>query len=72
MAQAPAATNMFRNFDDPAVYKECLELNLLAPTLNFVVEFGGDEARIAFDLSSEDVTKLLEEKPSAKRPVRWM
>lgn len=67
-----ATVDKFDNFDDAAVYKESLERNLREPTRNFVVEFSVDKARIAFNLSTDDGTNLLKEKPSAKWPVRWM
>jgi hypothetical protein len=70
MAQTTA--DKFHNFDRAAVYQESLQRNLQEPTRSFVVEFSGDEARIAFNLSTDDVTNVLKEKPSAKWPVRWM
>lgn len=72
MTQAQATIELFRDFDNQAVFDECQQLNLREPTLNFVVEFGGHEARIAFDLSADDVTNLLVLPASEKRPVRWM
>ena len=64
---------LFANFDNEDVYKESLRRALNDNTLNFVVEFGKDEAKIAFDLDEQHVKSLLAEgsKP-AKRPVRWM
>ena len=68
----PATNDKFRNFDDPAVYKESQERNLRDPTYNFVVEFGAEDARIAFNVSTDDVSVLLKEKITGKRCVRWM
>ena len=68
----PATNDKFRNFDDPAVYKESQERNLNAQTYNFVVEFGAEDARIAFNVSTDDVSVLLKEKITGKRCVRWM
>jgi hypothetical protein len=71
MTQTTAA-DKFSNFDEPDVYSESLERNLRDAARNFIVEFGPDEARIAFNVSTEGVSKLLVEKRSLKLPVRWM
>lgn len=70
MAQTTADT--FSDFDDAAVYKDAVERNLRDVTRNFVVEFGADKARIAFDFSTPGVSKLLDAKRSEELPVRWM
>jgi hypothetical protein len=67
-----AAPDKFLDFDDADVYKDTLERNLRDATRNFVIEFGADEARIAFNYSTEGVSDLLKTKPSSKLPVRWM
>jgi hypothetical protein len=71
MAQQ-ATIDPFRNFDEPAAFKDSQERNLRDLTRNFVVEFGADEARIAFDLSADEVRNLLKENLSSKCSVRWM
>jgi hypothetical protein len=67
-----AAPDKFLDFDDADVYKDTLERILRDATRNFVIEFGADEARIAFNYSTEGVSDLLKTKPSSKLPVRWM
>ena len=62
----------FLDYDKADVYKQTLDRNLLDSTNNFVVEFGADEARIALNVTTDGVSKLLKEKPSSKLPVRWM
>jgi hypothetical protein len=67
-----AIPDKFSDFDDADVFNDSLQRNLSDKTINFVVEFGADEARIAFDYSPEGVSSLLKKKPSTKFPVRWM
>ncbi|TVY54071.1 hypothetical protein LCER1_G005000 [Lachnellula cervina] len=63
----------FEDYDNVAVYEKSEELALSASTKNFVVEFGLDEARIAFDLDEERFKSLLHTpQPSDRRPVRWI
>jgi hypothetical protein len=69
---AQAASDQFYDFDNADIYEDSLNHNLRNSTRNFVVEFGADEARIAFDFSTEGVSNLLKKKPSSKLPVRWM
>ncbi|TAQ89005.1 hypothetical protein B7494_g2683 [Chlorociboria aeruginascens] len=64
---------LFADFDDEGVYKQSQERVLLESTKNFVVEFGKDEAQIAFDLDAEDVDALLQDTAHQhQRPVRWI
>jgi hypothetical protein len=72
MTSTTTTADKFSNFDDADVYNESLERNLRDATRNFVVEFGADEARIAFNVSTEGVSNLLKAKRSSKLPVRWM
>ncbi|KAH8783896.1 hypothetical protein BGZ57DRAFT_883933 [Hyaloscypha finlandica] len=67
-----ATPDKFLDFDNVDVYKDALERNLRDATRNFVIEFGADEARIAFNYSTEGVSDLLKTKPSSKLPVRWI
>ena len=62
----------FADFDDETIYGKSLARACLPTTLNFAVEFGKEEARIAFDLSANDVQTLLESSAPQGRPVRWM
>jgi hypothetical protein len=70
MAQTTA--NEFSDFDNADVCSESLERNVHDSTRNFVVEFGADKARIAFNVSTEGVSSLLDTKRSPELPVRWM
>jgi hypothetical protein len=69
---AQTTTNEFSDFDNADVYSESLERNLHDSTRNFVVEFGADKAQIAFNVSPEGVSSLLNAKRSRDLPVRWM
>jgi hypothetical protein len=62
----------WKNLDDEVVYEQSLERVLKESTLNFVVEFGKEEAKIAFDLSMEKTKGLLASDLPNERPVRWM
>ena len=62
----------FADFDDKHTYEEGKLLALDPATRNFVVEFGKDEAQIAWDLRPDDVDSLLKAERSVERPVRWM
>lgn len=62
----------FRNFDDKTIFDESQNRALTDSTRNFVVEFGKDEANIAFDLDVKDVKALLNANSPQERPVRWM
>lgn len=65
-------TTTFADFDDSEIYGQGLAKVLDESTRNFVVEFGKDEAKIAFNLAADDVKGLLETGLSEERPVRWM
>ncbi|KAE9376988.1 hypothetical protein N431DRAFT_555275 [Stipitochalara longipes BDJ] len=67
-----ATPDTFSDFDNADVYKDSLDHNLRDSTRNFVVEFGADEARIAFNVSTDGVSNLLKKKASSKLPVRWI
>jgi hypothetical protein len=69
---AETTTDKFSDFDNADVYNDSLERNLRDSTRNFVVEFGAEEARIAFNVSTEGVSSLLKTKRSPKLPVRWV
>jgi hypothetical protein len=58
------APKAFQNLDDPTAFSAFYK-NLQRPrTRNFVVDFGGENARAALDLDANDVLAVL------KRPVR--
>jgi hypothetical protein len=67
-----ATNGMFADYDDEQVYKSSQIRALQEETHNFVVEFGKEGARVAFDLEQEHVQSLLNTPAPAERPVRWM
>ncbi|TVY50093.1 hypothetical protein LOCC1_G000020 [Lachnellula occidentalis] len=70
---AESEKGAFEDYDNIAVYKKSEEQALKASTKNFVVEFGLDEAAIAFDLDEERFKDILHNpRPSDRRPVRWI
>ena len=62
----------FADFDDEQTYNDSQSRALLERTRNFVVQFGKEEAQIAFNLDADDVQTLLETPNPVERPVRWM
>ncbi|RDW94480.1 hypothetical protein BP5796_00243 [Coleophoma crateriformis] len=69
MAPVP---HRFRNFDDQAVFEDSQERATKETTRNFVVEFGKNEAQVAFDLDANHIADLLKTERSLERPVRWI
>lgn len=67
-----ASPGEFRDYDDENVYIQSQELALDPSTRNFIVDFGKDSAQIAFNSSPEDVRRVLGERNSEERPIRWM
>lgn len=67
---------LFQDFDDPATYKEYMDKATSRFTSNFVVRFGADKARIATNLSDQDVDALVHQTAPGKGdqdlPVTWM
>ncbi|KAK7739325.1 hypothetical protein SLS63_001668 [Diaporthe eres] len=66
----------FHDFDDPATYKEFMEKATNRFTSNFVVRFGADKARIATNLTDQDVDALVHQAAPGKGdqdlPVTWI
>lgn len=62
----------FENYDDESVYLQSLTRAVDPATRNFVIDFGKDYARIAFDSSAEDAKKLLDTPRDGERQIRWM
>ena len=63
----------FENFDNVDVYNRSQSRALRESTRNFVVEFGKDEAQIAFDMNVDHVQEMLDVPRGLERPpVRWM
>lgn len=65
-------SNAFADFDDKAVYEESKKHVLHPNTTNFVVEFGKEEAQIAYNVTADNVSELLTSERVPGRPVRWM
>ncbi len=62
----------FANFDNEQTYNESQKRALNEATRNFVVNFGANEAKIAFDLQADGIRDILYHVAPAERPVRWM
>lgn len=62
----------FQDYDNISVYQLSQTTAKEQGTQNFVVEFGREQAQIAFDVKREHVQSLLSTPASAERPVRWM
>ncbi|KAI3331794.1 hypothetical protein HD806DRAFT_478301 [Xylariaceae sp. AK1471] len=72
VVQANPATK-FEDFDLDEVFQKATPHAAKLTSMNFVVEFGPERARIAFDLDTEDIEKLVEEKRDTKNyPIRWI
>jgi hypothetical protein len=67
-----ASNATFADLDDKAIYDQSLVDVLSESTLNFVVDFGQQDAKIAFNVGAEEGERLLTAGLSKKRPVRWM
>nr|XP_036583354.1 ADP-ribosylation factor [Colletotrichum truncatum]KAF6792397.1 ADP-ribosylation factor [Colletotrichum truncatum] len=61
----------FLNLDQKAIYDQTVKEANSDHALNFVVDFSYSEARIAFDLSSDEFETLLGQKPP-EGTVRWI
>jgi len=69
---AESERSVFTNYDDEKIHEESTTRALNASTENFVVEFGPDEAQIAFDLGDAELGEILRSPQPQERPVRWM
>ena len=75
MDEAMSALDIFDDFDDLKVYEEVLRRVVDQKTQNFVVEFGKDDSKVAFDLGPDHVKEIFKQdigEREAKYPVRWM
>ena len=50
----------YGDFDDPDVYKKCLEAASRRDTRNFVIEFDSSKAYAAHDLDDASINRLLQ------------
>ncbi|KAH8889516.1 hypothetical protein GQ53DRAFT_842826 [Thozetella sp. PMI_491] len=62
----------FSDFDDKAVYCKAKTEVFREDAKNFVVEFGANKCRIAWDLTAADFATLLEERGDPHCPIRWI
>jgi hypothetical protein len=63
----------FEDFDVEEVFKKATPHAINLNSQNFVVEFGPERARIAFDLDADDFEGLLGSTRDTKDyPIRWM
>lgn len=66
----------FHDFDDPATYRDYMEKATNRFTSNFVVRFGADKAKIAINLTHQDIDALVHQAAPGKGdqdlPVTWM
>lgn len=66
-------TAKFEDFDLDEVFQKAVPHAGNSNSQNFVVEFGPEKARIAFDLDSADIEALLKtERDIQGYPIRWM
>ncbi|KAF3059268.1 hypothetical protein GL218_05087 [Daldinia childiae] len=67
--------SVFHDFDLEHVFKKAEQHVRSEESKNFVVEFGSERARIAFDFDIDDARKLLlDQDPDEKKeyPIRWI
>ncbi len=67
--------DIFNDYDDEEVFHSVQRDALNRNSRNFVLEFGRDEAQIAFDLEPLAFKGLLDEQTRQRElqyPVRWM
>ncbi|KAI0409072.1 hypothetical protein F4802DRAFT_311446 [Xylaria palmicola] len=66
-------TTNFEDFDLSDVFRKAVPHAASPTSQNFVVEFGPDRARIAFDLGAHDVEELLASpRDTNQYPIRWI
>lgn len=66
-------TTKFEDFDLDEVFQKATPHTANLNSKNFVVEFGPERARIAFDLDAAGIEKVLEgERDTKDYPIRWM
>ncbi|CAJ2513303.1 Uu.00g014220.m01.CDS01 [Anthostomella pinea] len=73
-AEAPRrSTTLFEDFDDETVFQKAAPHAADQDSKNFVVEFGPEHARVAFNLGADDFHTLLQdERHIARYPIRWI
>ncbi|KAL7628150.1 hypothetical protein AAE478_002348 [Parahypoxylon ruwenzoriense] len=64
---------VFQDFDLEEVFEKTKIHVGREESMNFIVEFGCENAQIAFDLGIDDIRRLLDQDPNEKDcPIRWM
>ncbi|KAG9235638.1 hypothetical protein BJ875DRAFT_458578 [Amylocarpus encephaloides] len=69
---SPLASPLFQDYDDDKVFHDAQERARDEASRNFVIEFGKDEAQIAFDLGEQDFNSLLNTPRTPTLPIRWI
>ncbi|OTB01525.1 hypothetical protein M426DRAFT_323410 [Hypoxylon sp. CI-4A] len=62
----------FHDFDKDDIYQMAEDHVTNENSKNFVVEFAHEKARIAFDLTKENIDELLARNPDDSYPIRWI
>jgi hypothetical protein len=62
----------FADYDVEEVYEESRAFAKDPSTSNFVVEFGREQAQIAFDLDISQFQTLISKPTPEERQLRWM
>ncbi|KAI1365061.1 hypothetical protein F5Y08DRAFT_194530 [Xylaria arbuscula] len=62
----------FEDFDLEDVFRKATPHAESLESMNFVVEFGPEHARIAFDLNSRNMERLLKSERDPNYPIRWI
>ncbi|KAI0426801.1 hypothetical protein F5Y09DRAFT_50152 [Xylaria sp. FL1042] len=65
-------TAIFEDFDLDEVFQKATPHAENLNSQNFIVEFGPDRARIAFDIGSDHIEKLLASERDENYPIRWI
>ncbi|KAK2806477.1 hypothetical protein FQN50_005760 [Emmonsiellopsis sp. PD_5] len=68
----PRLWEAFRNLDDNAQFRACMDELVEEGTRNFMVDFGKDEAYAGFDLEREDFAALLGSGRPKSLETRWI
>ncbi|KAI1351180.1 hypothetical protein F5Y01DRAFT_283638 [Xylaria sp. FL0043] len=65
-------TDIFEDFDLDEVFQKATPHAENLNSKNFIVEFGPDRARIAFDVESGNIERLLASEKDENYPIRWI
>ncbi|CAK7203328.1 hypothetical protein SEUCBS139899_006059 [Sporothrix eucalyptigena] len=70
--ESEGLSDVFRDFDDRAIYDEAVDAAFAASASNFVIQFGDNKAEIACNLHENQVVQLLGKPRPLTTPVRWI